>query len=506
MADGIAVRVLGDYGPFSRMGKSIGYQVTIGHSSYLIDCGSPLFQQIGGHGLKTIKGMIITHCHDDHKRWFTDLALFNMYAPDIPNKVFLLTSEDINEELIRSSGPALDRSLSKDSKRVIDIAYEDYINFRIIGPRAKYRIVCREEGNGKSSLCVTDRDGNTVGPDIAKIVIGNRTMRPRLLFKDPDYDEWIEPDAFYPFSSEVFYDSDRNIYKDPEGFTIEAINAPVWHGIPSIGLVFKTDRETLIFSSDTVHDVDLWKKLYSEKRTQRLSTSKKEFESATVIYGNINDYIERTWSEERFKEAIDAFNGALVIHDIAVRHSVVHTDYRKLGNTVLRKDKTILTHSPDTMTSAWVLSEAGKCFMIKGDTFFEMVEDDLYPLNADIYHKEAGKYYVGYRNAEGRYAVYEKDGLLNLSKDDNPAHGALLYRVDLYEDIAGKYFPKLESPDAVYYERNDKKIELMEFSNEGSSGRIVENLRCYFSFKTTTPSSETSVISDSAPCSSDLIS
>jgi len=70
--------------------------------------------------------------------------------------------------------------------------------------------------------------------------------------------------------------------------------------------------------------------------------------------------------------------------------------------------------------------------MIKEDAFFEVVKDELYPLNADIYHKEAGKYYVGYRNAEGRYAVYEKDELLNLSKDDNPAHGALLYRVDMY--------------------------------------------------------------------------
>ena len=42
MMDGITIRVLGDYGPFSRMGKSIGYQVTIGQSSYLVDCGSPL--------------------------------------------------------------------------------------------------------------------------------------------------------------------------------------------------------------------------------------------------------------------------------------------------------------------------------------------------------------------------------------------------------------------------------------------------------------------------------
>jgi hypothetical protein len=29
MGDGITVKVLGDFGPFSRMGKSIGYQVII---------------------------------------------------------------------------------------------------------------------------------------------------------------------------------------------------------------------------------------------------------------------------------------------------------------------------------------------------------------------------------------------------------------------------------------------------------------------------------------------
>ena len=104
MVDGIVVRVLGDSGPFSRIGKSIGYQVTIGQSSYLVDCGAPLFQQLGGHKLKAINGLIVTHCHDDHKRWFSDYALFNRYAPDISNKLRLLTSEGINEELIKASG------------------------------------------------------------------------------------------------------------------------------------------------------------------------------------------------------------------------------------------------------------------------------------------------------------------------------------------------------------------------------------------------------------------
>jgi ribonuclease BN (tRNA processing enzyme) len=104
MGDGIIVKVLGDHGPFSRMGKSIGYQITIGQSNYLIDCGAPLFQHIGGHGLKNIKGLVVTHCHDDHKRWYSDLALFNKYAADISQlqRVVLLT-EAVNEELMRAS-------------------------------------------------------------------------------------------------------------------------------------------------------------------------------------------------------------------------------------------------------------------------------------------------------------------------------------------------------------------------------------------------------------------
>jgi hypothetical protein len=226
-----------------------------------------------------------------------------------------------------------------------------------------------------------------------------------------------------------------------------------------------------------VHDRVLWEQLYSEKRAQRLSISREEFEATLILYGDINDYIERIWSEERFAEAINSFHGSVVIHDIAVRNNAVHTDYSKLKNAVLKKNTVILTHSPDTMTSEWALSGAEKCFKIKGNTFFEMVGDELYPLNADVYHKEAGKYYVGYKNTKGSHVVYEKNGFLTLSSNERLGLGTPLYRVDLYEDIAGKYFPKLENNDAEYRERTDGRIELVRFTDEGSSGKIVENER-----------------------------
>ncbi|MEI6703348.1 MAG: hydrogenase maturation protease [Deltaproteobacteria bacterium] len=479
MADeGIYVRVLGDYGPFSSMGKSIGYLVSIGESSFLVDCGSPLFQQIGGHGLKSVKGLIVTHCHDDHKRWLTDLALFSLYAPDHRHKLSIFTSEVINENLSIASGPALDTSLSGDSKKVVDLGYDDYINFTPLGPRAKFRIIRRENGEAVSRLEIVDLNGDTVGPDRAKIVISSRNGKPRLLFKDPDYGEWVEPGLFYPFSSTTYYEENRNIYRDPSGFTIEAINAPVWHGVPSIGLRFSTPTESLVFSADTAHNTELWQTLHSEKRSQNLNVSVDEFNRVSVISGDINDYIERLWSRERYQEALTAFDDAIVIHDIATRKSVVHTDYRSLHHTVLKKEKVILTHSPDKMTSEWSLSKSEKTFLIRGMNFHEVVGDRLCRMDAAVYHKEKGKYFVGYKNPKGRVTVYENDGILNLGGQWNWENGAELFKVDLYEDIGGQYLPKLADDDnSRYVERVDGRIELVTFSEHGSRGTIAEDQR-----------------------------
>lgn len=477
MIDGITVHILGDFGPFSRMGKSIGYQVEIGDFICLVDCGAPLFQQIGGHKLKNINGIIVTHCHDDHKRWFSDLALFNLYAPDVHHRVSLLTSEDIHNGIVRASMPALEKSLSADSKTVVDIPYEAYVSPLMLGPKARYRIVARDEGNGRTGLCITDGSGAVLPPDRAKIVISLKTKTPRMLFKDPECGEWVEPESFYAYSSDLFYEAEKNIFRGPGGFTIEAVKAPVWHGIAGIGIRIKTGKETLVFSSDTVHDTELWKQLYTEKRARKSVMTDKEFDAAPVIYGDINDYIERTWSEARYLAAVSAFQDAVVIHDISAGNSIVHTDYEKLGNTVLEKDKTLLTHGPDRLTSEWTLCYSGKTFRISGRRFFEVVDGELCPMNADIYHKEAGKYFVGYRNERGKHAVYSNKGRLRFSSEDGTALGEPLYRVDLYEDIAGKYFPELEQENAMYRKRPDGKVEILETLSEGSRGRLVENRR-----------------------------
>lgn len=475
MTEGITVRILGDFGPFSRIGKSIGYLLDIGDCRYLIDCGAPLFQQIGGHGLRNINGVIITHCHEDHKRWFTDFALFKKYALDRSDKVLLITSESVHEDVMVSSIPALGRSLSPDSEKVIDIPYDEFVERRIIGPKAKYRITVQDEGMGRTRMIITDSLGNIVGPDKAKVVISLKTGRPRMLFKDPHYGEWVEPESFYPFSSNVFYEEENNICAGP-GFTIDAIKSPVWHGVSGIGIKVRTNGETLIFGSDTCHDEKLWKRLCSKKK-RASNMQEKDFEASPVIYGDINDYIERCWSEERYKEAVNAFAGAVVIHDVYSQKSIVHTDYEKLKNTSLRKETSILTHSADRMTSEWVLCDADKSFRIIGGKFFEIVGEDLYAMDADVYHKEKGKFFAGYRSENGKYTLYEKDGLLRFASFNGSEIGTPLYKVDLYEDVSGQYFPKIEREDAFYRKRSDGRVELVESTEGGSTGRIVENHR-----------------------------
>jgi hypothetical protein len=205
--------------------------------------------------------------------------------------------------------------------------------------------------------------------------------------------------------------------------------------------------------------------------------SQKDFESASVIYGDINDFIERVWSEERYNEAVCAFEDAVVIHDICTGPSAVHTDYRLLRNAPLHKDRTILTHSPDKITSEWALCDTNKSFKIKGKKFFEIVGNSHYPMNADVYYKEDGRYLVGYRNEKGNYTVYDQDGLLSLLHGNKLNGGTPLFNVDVYEDISGKYFPLLEDKNVMYRERKDGRVEIVEVTEEGSRGRIIEDHR-----------------------------
>ena len=474
MSKNICLKILGDYGPFSREGRCISYEVEVCGDNYLVDCGAPLFKQLGGHHLKEVKGLFITHCHDDHKRWFTDLAIFHRYAKDISHKLALYTTENLNDEHKKSSSAALANTLSNCLKKVVGVKYDEYVDFRALGPRPLYRIVSQSVADGHKQLYIVNWKNEIVGPEQAKVVINPDTNRARMLFHDPHSDAWVDPELFYTFSDTTFHEKDQNIITGKKNYTIEAIKAPVWHGIIGIGLKISCAGETLVFSSDTVNDIDLWQKLYQEKRKPIYTDlTLAEFTAARVIYGDINNYIERVWSQARYNEAITSFVDAAVIHDISVNNSIVHTDYEKLGNTRLDKNRTILVHSPDRMTSEWILSAADKEFVVKNNLFMEKVGDRLFPLNADIYHREEGRYFVGYKNGKGKYTVYEKDGLLSLSNAYN-FNGKPYFKIDLYEDIEGRYYKNLEDNNSSYEIRPDGRVELVQRTETGSRGTLIE--------------------------------
>ena len=123
------------------------------------------------------------------------------------------------------------------------------------------------------------------------------------------------------------------------------------------------------------------------------------------------------------------------------------------------------------MTSHWVLSETGKCFKVKGNVFFEVVGDTLYPCNADIFHKEAGRYYVGYKNTEGTYTVYKKDGLLNISEEKGQTSARRCVPWICTRILLANIFPKLEDDNRVYHERKDGMVERVTLTDAGSAGR-----------------------------------
>ena len=51
------------------------------------------------------------------------------------------------------------------------------------------------------------------------------------------------------------------------------------------------------------------------------------------------------------------------------------------------------------------------------------------------------------------------------------------YSVDFYEDVGGQYFPYMNDKDRKYVQREDGKVELMQFSPKGSKGKIIRSHR-----------------------------
>lgn len=466
--------VIGNTSAFSLMGESSGYMLTVNDHIYLLECGTPIFPSLGYKGIGDVRGIFASHSHEDHKRWFTDIVLFTFYNPLVKHKLRLISSEVVLEEFSKNSKAALERSLSVDSRRIIDIPYDTMVKERVIGPRSKYFISLKPCREGYK-YNVEDRNGNVIGPEKAKIFINPAANRPRLLFKDDASGEWVEPESYYPFSSKVFYEEDQNLFHDDKaGLTVKAIKSSVWHGVPSIAFKFMTRDNSLLFGADTVWKPSLWKELYETYRPQKFDgITKEDFEKSSIIYGDINDFIERTWGMERYESAMAAYEGSVIIHDVARKDSIVHTDYEDIVHAPF--ENIIFTHSPDNLTSIRPILSSGKRIVLRDGGLFESVRGELFPFDADVYTRHFTCNLVGYISEKGRYKIIENDGLLGPVDVDSPGDGIM--RVDLYQDIKGEYFPALTRYDQYYRIRPDSRVELVTSNTDSSSGRIVENMR-----------------------------
>jgi ribonuclease BN (tRNA processing enzyme) len=475
MKSDIILDVIGNTTAFSLVGESSGYLITVNGHRYLLECGAQVFPALGYRGLDRIKGIFASHSHEDHRRWFTDIVLYNHYDSRSSRRVRLISAESVLEEYHKNSKGALERSLSQDSKQVIDIPYKQMVEEVVLGPRSRYFIGLETVDSGCYCYRVRDRGGNVIGPEKAKIVINPVANRPRLLFKDDETGEWVEPQSYYPFSSDAFYEKDQNRFVDEAaGLTVEAVKAPVWHGVPTIGFRFKTARNTLFYSADTVYRPSLWKELYQTYRPQRFETIRREaFEEQSVIIGDINDFTERTWSRRRYEAALKAYQGAVVIHDVARKNSVVHTNYGDICDADI--DQLLFTHTPDNLTAKRPILKSGKRIVFKNGRIYEWVDGHLFSFDADVYVKHLSSCYIGYRSRNGAYKVISKNGLLGVVEAAGPEKG--LMRLDLYEDINGGYFPVLKEPNKFYRLRTDGQVEEVTVDATTSFGRRVESMR-----------------------------
>ncbi len=474
----LRIDIIGDSGPFSRYGLSISYRLRYGPAEYLVDCGAPIFEKAGWEGVGRLRGIVATHSHEDHRRWFTDIALFKKYLEGRGRKLRLLTTEPIHDEFRKNSRGALERTLTPDSRQVVETPYEEFVDPVLVGPRARYHIVQRPVGPDAFAWRVVDAAGRVLPPGRAKVVVNHRERanRPRMLFRDPGTGEWVEPESYYDFGDPAFYGTAANPFADREtGLTIRPFKAPVWHGPTTIGVEVRAGRDRLLFSSDTVRDPALWRALAEEKRLPRLPLPRAAFDRARVVYGHINDLVERTWSRRRLEAALRAYDGAVVIHDVANPGSVVHTDYRCVprGQAAFL----LLTHAPDRFVSEFPLALSGKTFVLDGDRLDEEVAGRRHRLAADVYVKDLDLPKVGFRDPRGPFKVMERGGVLRLAPAAERAEGREVMRVRLLADVLGRYLPLLDAPRQRYQVRPDGTVERVTETARGSRGVVVRSLR-----------------------------
>lgn len=473
------LNVIGDSGPFSRLGKSIGYQINYNGANFLVDCGAPVFQLLGSDGLTELNGIIGTHAHEDHKRWFTDIALYQKFSANSSTRIKLYGSFEVLEDYRRASGPALERTLTKNSREVLNLSFEDYIEPIQIGPSPKYRCKRIEGEDGAFRWRVVDQQGEIVSPRRAKVVRSETSRVPRMVVKDPEDEIWVDPETYYAYSDERFYRSgEKTNYQLLDDLSLSPLKAPAWHGPPTTSLLFESPAGDLFFSSDTVYDPELWEDL-TETKTPKIVLDDPEYSDRHYLVAETRNCVEQTWSQQRLEKALSVYDEDYVfIHDVSGPEAKVHTSYDNLEDF---RGEILLTHSPDEFTSLHPLAHLGKSYTIEDNCLYEVSQGDArFELDADCYIKQYSEYLVGYENDEGSYFLVQTgEGIYEIVRDEEfiQPDAELVMQVELYKDIGGDYYPLLDSPDREYLIRPDGRVERQYHHDEGTDGSIVDGRR-----------------------------
>lgn len=475
----LKLNVIGDSGPFSRLGKSIGYQLKHQDSNFLVDCGAPVFQLLGSDGLTELDGIIGTHAHEDHKRWFTDIALYQKFSANSEQRVKLFGSYEILRDYRRASGPALERTLTDDSRDVLNLRFEDYVQPIQIGPTPKYRCEKIPTGDGTFQWRVMNGNDEVLPPERAKVVRPEASSVPRMLFKDPEDDIWVDPGTFYAYDDDRFYENGENPeHSLADDLIVTPLKAPAWHGPPTNSLLFKTKTSNLFFSSDTVYDPELWTDL-TRRRPPEEPLDTADYLDRHFLESEARRHVAQTWSQRRLEKALAVYDRDYIyVHDVSGPDSKVHTSYDNLENF---KGKILLTHSPDEFNSLHPLAHLGKSYVIENNSVREVTRTgETYPLEADCYLKRYSEYLVGFQADEGSHFLVKLDeGVYEIVEDKEllDPDTEVIMQVDLYKAIGGEYYPVSDREDQEYFIRPDGRVELQKHHEDGTEGTIVEGHR-----------------------------
>ena len=460
----IKIHVLGDYGPFSKTGLSFSFLITINSHNLLVDIGAPLFNLLPPNIISSVENVIITHVHDDHKRWFSDLALFKTYV--IPSKkLTLIASYEVINMVRLSSSYALENTLSPDSTQAITVPYSFFVKELPATPMPSADIVkVNIRPDTFTYKVINPSTGEELPSDKAKIVLKPDTLTPRLLYLTDD-GLWVEPINYFDYS-EDFY-----ISPHPEipfaGAKIKLEKAASWHGLPVNSVLISFDDVRLAISSDTYFNPTVWRQL-----TERRAVSKPP--TPQFIEGDINDYIQVYWSSKRYYKAVRLFEEYITFHDAATLNTVVHTDYPYVRH--INAKLLYLTHVPDNFVSEFPITCTGFKYLITSDKAFIVKDDYLININADYYIKQAAECYVAFVSSKpNRLITRTSQGVLKLRKleDNIPDIEEVVAEVRMYKVINGDLYEIIEDPNETYMLRPDGKVEIVKYDSKGSVGKLA---------------------------------